>query len=86
MKTIGELREAIYNLPDNAPLGVEIQTNGGDDLEFTCVDGLDVSSEKKYKYSDKEGVKFNGDFFSQYSELTEEIKSVNLIVTSNGKQ
>jgi hypothetical protein len=83
MKTIGELRKAIAELPDNAPLGVEIQTNGGDDLEFTSIDGVDVSSEKKYKYTDKEEVKYTGDFFSQYSELTEEVKSVNLIVTSN---
>ena len=45
MKTIGELRRAIAELPDNAPLGVEIQTNGGDDLEFTSVDGVDVSKE-----------------------------------------
>lgn len=67
MKTIGDLRKAIYNLPDNAPLGVEIQTNGGDDLEFTSVDGIDVSSEKKYRGP----------------EITEEVKSVNLIVTSD---
>lgn len=45
MKTIGELRKAIAGLPDDAPLGVEIQTNGGDDLEFTSVDGVDVSEE-----------------------------------------
>ena len=45
MKTIGELRKAIAELPDNAPLGVEIQTNGGDELEFTRVDGVDVSTE-----------------------------------------
>jgi peroxiredoxin len=66
MKTIGELRNAIAELPDNSPLGVEIQTNGGDNLEFTSVDGVDVSSEWRTD-----------------SGLTEEVKSVNLIVTSN---
>mgnify|MGYP003117082719 CR=1 FL=1 len=70
MKTIGELRKAIAELPDNAPLGVEIQTNGGDDLEFTSVDGVDVSSE---------WVCSNG-------RVRRETDFVNLIVTSNSKQ
>lgn len=70
MKTIGELRKAIAELPDNAPLGVEIQTNGGDDLEFTSVDGVDVSKE----------------WVCNHGRVRWENDSVSLIVTSNGKQ
>ena len=70
MKTIGELRKAIAELPDNAPLGVEIQTNGGDDLEFTSVDGVDVLKE----------------WVCNHGRVRWDTDLVNLIVTSNSKQ
>lgn len=70
MKTIGELRKAIAELPDNAPLGVEIQTNGGDDLEFTRVDDLFVSKDVYYTH--------NG-----WKVMDEEIKVVYLTISSD---